>query len=60
MSLYFILMKRHFRTSLVCLKNFYQELGLKPSSSESEIKKAYFSMAKKWHPDLNPEPEART
>lgn len=53
-------MKRHFRTSLVCLKNFYTELGLKPSCSDQEIKKAYFAMAKKWHPDLNPEPEARS
>ena len=50
-NVYFILMKRYFRTTLVCLKNFYQELGLKPSCSETEIKKAYFTMAKKYHPD---------
>jgi molecular chaperone DnaJ len=48
-------MKRHFRTSLACFRNFYQDLGVKPSSSDNEIKKAYFSLAKKWHPDLNPD-----
>jgi DnaJ-class molecular chaperone len=53
-------MKRHFRTSVTCLKNFYQDLGVKPHSSDSDIKKAYFALAKKYHPDLNPAPEAKT
>lgn len=53
------MMKRHFRTSLRCYKNFYQELGVKPSASEGDIKKAYFALAKKWHPDLNPAEDAR-
>ena len=53
-------MKRYFRTSLICYKNYYQDLGVKPSSSDVDIKKAYFALAKKYHPDLNPEPEART
>ena len=51
---------KKFRTSAICLKNFYQELGIKPSASESEVKKAYFSLAKKWHPDVNPNADART
>jgi curved DNA-binding protein CbpA len=53
-------MRRHFRTSVVCLKNLYQELEVKPTASDSEIKKAYFTLAKKYHPDLNPATEAKT
>jgi len=51
---------RRFRLSIACFKNFYQELGITPSASDQEIKKAYFTLAKKWHPDVNPNPEARS
>ena len=36
-------------------KNHFATLGVKPSASEDEIKKAYRSLAKKWHPDKNKE-----
>lgn len=34
---------------------FYDRLGVKPDASESEIKKAFYRLAQKWHPDKNPD-----
>ena len=39
---------------------FVEILGVKPSASEKEIKVAYFKLAKKYHPDMNPDASAKT
>lgn len=35
-------------------RDYYEVLGLNKSAGEAEIKKAYRSLAKKYHPDVNP------
>ena len=34
--------------------DYYKELGIDRNSSQADIKKAYRSLARKFHPDLNP------
>ncbi len=39
-------------------KDYYKILGLEKNASKEEIKKAYKTLAKKYHPDLNKSPDA--
>ena len=36
-------------------RDYYEVLGLSKNATEAEIKKAYRSLAKKYHPDINKE-----
>jgi len=40
------------------MNNYYETLGINPNSSSDEAKAAYKSLAKKYHPDINKDPDA--
>jgi len=39
--------------------NCYEKLGVKPTSGQIAIKRAYRRFASEWHPDKNPHPDAK-
>ena len=39
-------------------KDLYEVLEIKKGANETEIRKAFLKFAKKYHPDVNQEPEA--
>lgn len=39
---------------------YYAALNVKPTAAPDEIKRGYRSMAKRWHPDVNRDPDAST
>lgn len=53
---------RQFHTCSVVRQEFkdpYKILGINKDSSQSEIKKAYYKLAKKYHPDINKEEDSQ-
>nr|CAG8531711.1 2626_t:CDS:10 [Entrophospora candida] len=51
--------KRLFHSPVTVYKDYYRILGLQKNVNKSDIKKAYYMLAKKNHPDTNKDPTAK-